>query len=47
MKELLTIEELITIEELTIEELELEILIMDAKIEVICQTACMVFSDAN
>lgn len=35
-------------EELTMEELELEILIIEAKIEVVCQTACMVlFSNAN
>ena len=34
-------------EELTIEELELELLIIDAKIEVLCQTACLILFDSN
>ena len=34
-------------EELTMEELELEILIIEAKIEIVCQTACMRIFDSN
>ncbi len=34
-------------EELTMEELELEILIIEAKIEVVCQTACMRILDST
>lgn len=33
-------------EELTMEELELEILIIEAKIEIVCQTACMRIFDS-